>query len=212
MSNNIKNLTDAQLLALVSTMQNGLDSNLAAYGVTTSEFTVLETDSGNFNTAVIESDNLDAAKKAATQNKRTRKTKLGTTATNLAKKIYANVAVTDQMLAAIGLSPRASGSTRTTPKTPTDFIATPQTNGEVNFKWKRNGNTAGVIFNIQQQTENGWITIYATSRVREKLMGFPSGVEAFFRVTAQVNGQTSGPSNEAVIYAEGSSTTLEVAA
>lgn len=211
MSNNIKGLSDARLIALLGTMQNGLDSNLVAYGLTAAEFATLETDSGNFNTSVLNSDNADAAKLAATQDKKSKKTKVTNTASNIAKKIYANVNVTDQMLANIGLAPRNSGSTRTTPKVPLSLVATTNNVGEVRFQWKRNGNSNSTIFVIQQLQAGVWTSIYSTGRTRETLTGF-APVETRFRVFAQVNGLSSPPSPEVIIWGSGDESTIELAA
>lgn len=211
MSNNFTKLKDPELLGLLNTLVTNLDGQTTAYGITSADYTNLETNAGIFNTAVQEWDIADAARKAATQNKSTRKTSTVTFISNLAKKIYANTAVTDQMLANIGLAPRPVNGGRTTPKTPTDFVASTEVNGDVKFSWKRNGNSMSAVFNLQQWSGTEWVTIAAVPRTRITLSGFPIGEAQTFRVFAWLNNLQSAPSNAFTIY-NNPSQSLEVAA
>lgn len=200
MPNNFSNLTDAQLIAALTSMVNGLDGQTAIYGLTTADYTALESDAGQFNSSVESATLAEDARKAATANKRTRKSAAVTRLGNLAKRIYGNPAVTNEQLANVGLAPRSTGGTRQTPKTPLDFLALAGVEGQVNFKWKRNANPRTAIFVIQQWQSGSWATIALTNKLNVTLTGFPLNVTARFRVLAQVNQEASLPSNESVIW------------
>lgn len=211
MGNNISGLKDADLQAFLTKMTTGLDGRVTNYGVTAAEFTALENASSGFNDAVIYSDTTETAMRGATQQKRTKKRTAVQQATGLSKKIYANAAVTDQMLAEIGLEPRSSGGARQTPKTPLDFLAIPGTNTAVEFRWKRSGNPGTAIFVLQKWSDGAWVTFALTNKTKTKVSGFPVGTSERFRVLAQVNDEVSEPSNEFVIW-PGSEDGLRLAA
>lgn len=212
MANKISNLTDAQLAGLLTNMTNGLDGRVTAYGLTAADFTALQNSTSLFNDAVVFSETAEAARKSATQQKKTQKRSTVGVASGIANRVYANPAVSNQMLAEIGLTPRSQGGTRSAPKTPLDLIAAPSANGYVKFTWKRNGNPTRAVFNLQQWQNGAWITISALTRVSETLGGFAPGIEQRFRVVAWLNGQQSQPSNEFTIYDEGGSEVLSLAA
>lgn len=212
MSNNISKLNDAEMIALLTTMQDGLDGNLAAYGMTAAEFTAFETAAGNLNTSIISAETAEAAKRSAFAAKSTQRRATNTLTSSLAKRFYANLNITDAMLTKLGLAPRSTGGSRATPKLPLAFLASPKVTGEVTFSWKRNGNGHGVIFYIQQWINGTWTTVYATTKAKETLNGFAVGTEAKFRVYAWVNGQQSAASNESTIYPADDSGALTLAA
>lgn len=128
------------------------------------------------------------------------------------KRIYAKQTVTNAMLKAAGLSERNPPVKRSA-TTPTDLVATPFANGDVELKWKRNGNPPNAVFTVEVRgSTGGWTALGNFTTTRIKLNGFAPGQEKFFRVTSTRNEQVSGPSNEALIYPSGGEFFLQQAA
>ncbi len=183
-----------------------------AYGVTTSQCEVI----GDLRDELIvasETANLtNQAKLAAFEARNVKWEQLLDAIGDFTKRIYADPNVDDQMLKAAGLSERAVPAARP-PQLPLELVATPNANGTVELKWKRNGNPPNAVFVVESRgATGGWSVVGNFTVTRVTVNNFAPGVERFFRVYATRNNQSSLKSNEAVIYPDGESFTLSEAA
>lgn len=133
--------------------------------------------------------------------------------TTIAAKLYANPSLDDAALTKAGFAPRPVKGGRTTPKTPTDLVATAFSDGRVSLKWGRNGSSQATVFTVWAIGSTGdWHAVSSGTKTKVTIPGFTPGQFQSFKVTASVNNQTSPASNIASIYESGSTVTLSVAA
>lgn len=204
MPNIYNSLSAAQLVQLATTMDTILKGpGGAAYAVPAGQVTSLETTKTSLSNGIQTASDTKAAYHAAIQAKAVSKHGLVGSIAAIAKTVYANPAVTDTMLAAIGLAPRPSTRTRHDPLTPTMFIATPSVDGNVAMQWNKNGNVAFTTYLIEQLGANGWFFVKSVSGSRALLSGYAPGTTVSFRVVAWRVGVSSAPSNVSTIYPAG---------
>ncbi|MCE9559831.1 MAG: fibronectin type III domain-containing protein [Armatimonadetes bacterium] len=126
---------------------------------------------------------------------------------------YGMPSVTNATLASIGLDPKTVRGPFISPTTPLDFFVDVFSNGYAKFRWKRNGNTSSTVFIIEAKIEDGaWNLIWSGTRSKVELSGFAPGTEVSFRVYATKGDENSSPSNVVVIYSNGGSGELQIAA
>ncbi len=203
MSNDFSAKTAEQLLAAGNQISTVITSALNGYGVTAGELTALTGADTALNAAINAQFNAKAAEKAATQTKKTDRLATLAAIQAISATVYANPAVTNTMLAAIGFAPRRSGSgTPAVPVTPTSLVATPFAAGTVKLTWNRNGNASGIVFLIEWSTDGTtWQFLKSTTRISYTANGFAPGVQAWFRVTATTSTATSVPTSSVSVYA-----------
>lgn len=211
--NDYTKMPDGVLHGKVEEASTVLIEQYADYGLTEVEIEILGDTNSEFGTDISLATTLENDRKAAVATKNSKRAELISAMSTVAKKIYANPAVDDAMLAKIGLSPRPVYGTRTTPKTPTNLTATTSGDGVVVLKWSRNGNSSSAQFTVWSKGSTGdWTSLASTNKLKITLDS-PAGVFKMFRVTSTVNNQTSLPSDQVSIYGSGSSsTTLSIAA
>lgn len=200
MANDLTNLKDADLVGLLTTLREGLDGALAAYGLTEADAMRLAEVAETLQNALRDQEITEAAKLAATQQKLAARGSAIAEAQTLARRIYAHPPVTNAMLAEVGFEPRRGRGVLRTPVAPTQFLAEPNAKGFVKFSWHRNGNPKHTVYQLQQELQGRWITIAAISRQSVVLSGYAPGEEARFRVLATLSTRISQPSNEFSIY------------
>ena len=164
--------------------------------------------SNSFDTAAT----AQSVSKAATQ---TRNTQRKNTTQGLAVFVdqwQSNPLVTPAILADLQLPVHKTTRTTLAPVAPVNLVATPTATGQVNIKWKRNGNSATTTFWLQWDDNGTWTTVYASTATKATLEDWPINTPATFRVLAVKKDQISGPSNTATIWGGSSSASLELAA
>lgn len=201
MANQLHILKDADLIEILTLLQNGLQEDYQAYGMAESDLERLAQIALRFRTALTHQEIAEAAKLAATQAKHTAREEAIDEVSSLARRFYAHPTVTNAMLTEVGLEPRRGNRIRRTPQTPKALVAEPNAKGYVRFAWDRNGNPAHTVFHLQQAEADRWITLAAVMRQSLTLEGFPPGQPARFRVLAALGNRLSQPSNEFTIYA-----------
>jgi len=170
------------------------------YGVSTTQLNAVHTGGTTLNTDLTAVTNAKAQYHATVQAKDAEQKVLVNSIAALAKTVYANPAVTDAMIAALGLAPRKSPS-KNTPVQPLSLTATPNADGTVKLKWNRNGNASTIIFVIETSADGShWDLVKATNRTSYTAFGFDPGVLAWFRVTATTSTASSAPSTAVAIY------------
>lgn len=207
-------LTIIALRAASSFTSGVLSAQRAAFGLTTTQTTALDTAVTNFDSAINDVIAAKAALKSAVEAQDAARTSVLEALSNCAATIYNNSAVTDTMIASAGYEPRDTNRSKQFPFTPTDVIATPFANGNVELKWNKGQNTYGSVYVIEARFGEGdWAVVYQTTKSKVTLTGFNPGDLAWFRISAIRNEESSAPTEEVVIYAPTpEATTLRAAA
>ena len=128
--------------------------------------------------------------------------------------MYASPSVTDSAIMSLSLSPRSTTRTPVVPQKPTDFAVIPFADGDVTFKWAKNGNPYGVVYIIETASADAaeWSVVETTTKTRITLGGFTAGVPRWFRVRATKNGLSSLPTPMEGIYLPASGFSVQIAA
>ena len=204
MPNRYHSMTPPQLHMLATSMTTVLDSTGgSAYSISVPQKLALVSATnalGNSMQAVSDS---KAAYRSSVQTRDLDDKTLMENVAGLAKTLYANPAITDAMLVAIGLEPRPSTRTKHLPIVPTEFAAVPAVDGTVKLTWKRNGNVSGTSFLIEQKIGSTWTFICSTTTTKLTLTGYTPGATSTFRVIATRLQMSSPASNEFTIYPNG---------
>lgn len=202
---NIFKSTDSELIAATSTFQSVATANSAALGLTPGDLTTLTGLSTAYTTGYNAMITSREAAKAATQTKSTARKNLIADLRVLAQKIYANPAVSDALIAQLGLPVHDSSRSKVIPVSPASLVVAGFANGENKLTWKRNGNANSVVFWLEESIGDGNWALFATStRTTFVQQNQTPGTMKYYRVRATANGLVSAPSNEAVVYQNGS--------
>ena len=196
---------DTDLQAWTQNFLAVANANLASLGLIAGDVTPVSTDKTSFDSAIINNNTKQAEAKAATQQKNTVKTNMGTKIRVLVRKIQANPAVLPQLKAQLGITVGDAVPTPLVPQQPTELVANPSASGINKLQWNRNGNPFGTTFIIESQENVAlpWVFAGTTTKSTFEHTGQIPGKMLFYRVKAQRNEQLSEPSNVAVVYAAG---------
>lgn len=214
MANDYHQLPDAKLDSFFNQFLTVVGVNPTSYGMTAGNITSLTTVEEQFADSVTVVTSTRAAAKAATQQRdANRQSAIDQFAYYFAN-IYNNPSVTDAMIAEAGLAPRDGSRTKKVPYQPANLAATPSPSGSVTLTWDANGNTWGATYVVECQAAGAetWTFLGTSTKRRETFLGFTPGVETWFRVTAQRNGEVSEPSYPASIYAPAGAPPLKAVA
>ena len=111
------------------------------------------------------------------------------------------VNATDDQYEALGFDPPADPSSRVKPKTPTKLAVTGLSNGVNKLKFKGNNVPGRVIYDIEANKGDGWLTIGSTKKQSFEHKGVKPGQRYEYRVRSQATrGQVSAWSNTAAVY------------
>lgn len=131
-----------------------------------------------------------------------------------AKIFNSNEAVPDSILAQLLLPPHFTPRTNTPPTQPLDPFANSDGLGNIELRWKRNGNRSGTVFLIEYRTSASadW-TLFGSTTKAKFFTTWTPGSYIEFRISAQRGSYTSIASNSVVLWSGSSSaTTLELQA
>lgn len=214
MANSFRSLSDQALNTFASQFYTVLNGAAATYSLSPGDLSAIQAAMTGMSTAVTDQTAKEALFRAAVQTKKTNREILLDIVSMYAKKFYANTAIDNTELAAIGLSPRDTERTPVIPQTPQALVATPRVDGSVKLAWQRNGNPYGVTFVVEARAggEGDWNSVKLTNRSSVVLQNYTPGAFVEFRVFATKGNLQSTASNVAVIYGEGGTLTLSIAA
>ena len=213
MQNDFSKLTDAALVNKGTTTKTAIAGSEASYGLLPGDTTALNSDVVDFNKSITDAENARAAAQSLTQDKDAKRQALLAELTGIAKKVYANPAVTNAMLVEAGFAPRSTTRTPIVPVTPANLVANAFVNGDVKLTWDKAGNKYGVVFQVEAKSETGdWTIVATTTQSKIALTGYAPGTAAWFRVRATKNGIITTGSNEVSIYHSSSTPSLQIAA
>ncbi|MBV6457312.1 MAG: hypothetical protein HONBIEJF_00420 [Fimbriimonadaceae bacterium] len=213
MANYFQGLNDAALLIWAQNFYTVANTSPLTYSLSPTDLTAINTAVTGFDGAMTNLTAKETAYRAAVEQKRINRAALLNIVREYAAKFYANTAVDDAEISAIGLVPRDTDRGPINPQTPLDFIGEPRVDGTVRFQWKRNGNTYGVNFVLEQRVGDGaWDTVTITRKSTVTLEGYTPGTTVTFRVFAQNGDNMSPASNTFTIYESGGTGELSLAA
>ena len=142
----------------------------------------------------------DAAK-AATLEKLSHRESALAALTTVANIVYTN-GTSDSMIQALGFSPRAGVSRPVAPTPVAGLTATVLEGGAIRLDFKRSGNRASAIFQIERSLDAGatWAIVASIGGTKATLTGYAAGVPVLFRITTTNSVGNSLPSNVASAY------------
>ena len=125
--------------------------------------------------------------------------------------ILASPEATKTIIAAFGMNPDPTSSGPV--ETPISLVANAASNGNCALTWNRNGNAQSTVFVLESKSATSdWAMFGTTTKSKFTDPNAAPGVVKFYRVRAERAGETSGYSNETVIYSAGSPEMLALAA
>lgn len=213
--NNIGNKPDAQLESMGKTAENAITAGGGSYGTSTGQDTALASANTAFGTALTGLSAAKASYKAALQTRDSARADLVSALRSIGTTIYADPAVTDQMIADAGYAVHDTTPEKHSPVMVEGFSAVPVGEDSVLFTWDRGANTYPCEFVIEGRADGSstWSQVYTTTKARIEVAGFAAGVPYWFRVTARRNNQVATPSFSVGIWgATTSPATLSLAA
>ena len=188
-------------------------SNSGALFLTPANLLEIAAMATGFDSALTANANAKAAAKLAQQNKDAQVKASRSTLGKWAKTFRANLAISDALLEQLMLPHHSTPGTKTPPTQPLDLVATPDVQGLVTLKWKRNGNRSGTQFMVETQHAPGgaWSLAGGTTKVRFDFNAVLNEYVAF-RVVAVRDGESSQPSLPVVLWSNGQGGELSLAA
>lgn len=192
---------DSQLNVDFPTFISNANKHKVALGLTSADLTAITNALTAFSTGLSASNAAKAAAKAAVTSKNDAKATAKAEISKWAKIWRANQAISDSILDDMMLPPHSTPGTRTAPTTPNNFSFSVTSQGTINMKWGRNGNTSGTIFNVESSSngKTGWSVAGSTTKTKFSINGNP-GTTVYFRVVAIRNSQSATPTNPIVVW------------
>ena len=203
MSNDFSSKTPEFLQQLCSTVANSIGSGSTnPYGVPHDDVEALGDASFVLGSTLNEQAQAKAALRAITLLKGHKKEGVVDALNAIAKIVYDNPDVTNNMIASLGFAPRKAKSQPKAPVAVTDLAVTPFADGTARLAWDRSGNRKGASFLIEASDDGQvWTMIDSTTRVSYTATGFAPGVPTWFRVTASNGVGRALPSAKVSMYA-----------
>ena len=178
------------------------NANLATLGLVAADITPLQTDKTNYDSAITNSETLQAQAKAATEKKNVVRKASETKARAIVKRIQAKLDVPPDLKKQLQITvPGESPTPPLVPYTPKNLVVNVVGIGANELKWERNGNINTIIFIVEAQIDDAkdFVQIFSTRKTNYTHSGLPSGTKISYRVKA-LHGEISSPySNIAVI-------------
>jgi len=208
-------LTKPELKVMLQTFQTVALANAATLGLTPANLSEISGRNTAFGSSVSDQQNAQAAAKGAVADCTAER---DTSITMIGKYnaiFQANPAVSDELIAQLGLPVRNGSGDHLPLYAPTELSAIGCSNGLNSLKWKRNGNLPGVSYVIEAAYDGteDWEIVDVVSTIKFDHTGQTPGRPVAYRVFARRRNERSAPSGVASIYGNGSgqSQSLKVA-
>ncbi len=199
---------DALLRPWLINLRTVATANMEQLGLDVPDLDVLIAADTNFSTAYNEALAARLAAETATMTKDSTRRDSLNSVKSYVKTWQASTTINQALKNELDLPIGPNQGVPTPPTVPLDFVATPNSNGSVAFRWKRNGNRQGTVFVIEKFDGSEWETIELATKTRVTVNGFAPGVSETFRVFARRNGQNSAPSDTQTIYGDSNGLSL----
>lgn len=202
MSNDFSKKTTSQLAVLGANVAGKLAGQTNPYGVSAPTVAALTAINTALPLAINAQLTARAAEKAATEQKHVKRATMIGVLSDVATAVYANPAVTDEMLFALGFEPRPTGRSQPkAPVAPTGLMLSPRMDGTVKLTWSRNGGAYRTVYRIETSADGvTWSFLDTTTCASYVATGFAPGTSAWFRVVASNRQGRSLPCPCASIY------------
>lgn len=192
---------DAELVTALQAFNLNCNNNKVVLGLTAADLTEIGSAATSAQTQL---NNWEAAKTAARASRVTKSNTLKASksvVSKWAKVFHGNQAVPDSVLSQLMLPPHNSPRTNTPPTQPLALVASADGNGNIELRWKRNGNIAGTTFLIEYRltATAAWSILGSTTKAKFFHTSAP-GSYIEFRVTAQRADNESLPSTSVVLW------------
>lgn len=194
-----------ELRTMMQTFTTVATANSATLGLSPGQVTEISGQNTLFNTSLNDQVAAQATARGAVTDCTNERTDTIELIGRFSAMFKANPAVTDELIAQLGLPPRNQGGDHLPVYDPTNLSALGCSNGVNQLKWNKNGNLAGVTYVIEAAYDGSTdfeIVDLSTSTKFEHFDQTP-GREVVYRVFARRRNIRSGYSNTAVIYAGG---------
>ena len=195
------NFSDGALEAWYANFVDVANTNSAVLGLGLPEIAALEAARDDYEAARTGRANAAAAAIAATVDKNNNRSAVLALVGGYNAEWQADSAVSDLIIADLGLTVHDETPSTIGVFTPLNFVASGDGNGAVKMKWSRNGNVWGCAFLIEVSYDDGatWQVSSSTTQAKKTLTGVTIRPTAF-RVRAERNGQISAPSSTSTVY------------
>ena len=195
------NFSDGALEAWFANFVDVANTNSAVRGLGLPEIAALEAARDDYEAARTGRANAAAAAIAATVDKNNNRSAVLALVGGYNAEWQADSAVSDLIIADLGLTVHDETPSTIGVFTPLNFVASGDGNGAVKMKWSRNGNVWGCAFLIEVSYDDGatWQVSSSTTQAKKTLTGVTIRPTAF-RVRAERNGQISAPSSTSTVY------------
>ena len=178
------------------------NANLATLGLVAADITPLQTDKTNYDSAITNSETLQAQAKAATEKKNIVRKASETKARAIVKRIQAKLDVPPDLKKQLQITvPGESPTPPLVPYTPKNLVVNVVGIGANELRWDRNGNIPSIIFTVEALINDAkeYVQIFTTRKTNFLHTDIPSGTKITYRVRAIHGNVTSPYSNIAVI-------------
>lgn len=192
---------DAEFVTAMQAFNLNCNNNKVVLGLSTTDLAEIASAA---TTAQTQLNNWEAARTAARAARVTKSNTLKSSRTVLskwAKIFHGNLAVPDSVLSQLMLPPHASPRTITSPAQPLALYADSDGNGNIELRWKRNGNISGTTFLVEYRltASASWSVLGSTTKAKYFHNSAP-GSYIEFRITAQRGDSASLPSTSVVLW------------
>lgn len=198
-------MSKAELRAMMQTFTTVATANATPLGLSPAQISEIGGQNTLFNTSLNDQTAAQATARGAVADCTTERSDTIDLISRFAAIFKANPAISDELIAQLGLPPRNQGGDHLPVYDPTNLSALGCSNGVNELKWNKNGNFAGVTYVIEAAydgTTDFEIIDLSTTTKFEHFDQTP-GREVVYRVFARRRNIRSGYSNTAVIYAGG---------
>lgn len=204
---------EADLSVALTSFSATCASNAGPLNLTPANLLEIAAMASGLSTALNAGTTAKVALKLALQNKDMQLKTSKATLAKWAKTFRANPAISDALLDQLMLPHHSTPGTKTPPAQPLDLVATPDVQGLVALRWKRNGNRSTTQFMVETQNAPGgpWSLAGGTTKVRFEFQAVLNEYVAF-RVIAARDGESSQPSLPVVLWSNGQGGELSLAA
>lgn len=207
-------MSKPELVGMMTTFASVAAANTGALGLDPAEVTAINTQKTDYTTAF--NDQLAAQAAASGTVAACDQEKADTIAllSRYNAEFKANPAVSDELIAQLGLPPRNQGGGSIPVYVPTNLSALGCSNGVNSLRWEANGNAQGTTYLIECAYDGtqDWEIVDASTVLRYDHEDQTPGRPVEYRVSAKRSSVRSAPSNTASIYSGGGSSSLTLQA
>lgn len=207
-------MSKPELVGMVTTFASVAAANASQLSLDPAEITGINTQKTDFTNAVNDQLAAQAASAGAVAAANQEKADTVALLSQYNAEFKANPAVSDELIAQLGLPPRNHGGGSIPVYVPANLSALGCSNGVNALRWEANGNAQGTTYLIECAYDGtqDWEIVDASTVLKYDHEGQTPGRPAEYRVSAKRSSDRSAPSNTASIYSGGGGSALTLRA